>query len=999
MSNRVSRSNALAVLCRYSTQLRTRIAPVARASKLVIDALMRRQNDKSTPSSVNDRHAIPTQWRIESLEPRLLLSADAIPAVHLVVNDPTSGIGSTYIFNRGDGADWVDACFDASPNKLNTLQFGTDVSPTDIVARRVVDGQRGDKVALELAIAGTSDSVQLRSFFLDDDARNPSNPVQQVKFADGTVWNLSDILAQATKGTTADDALRGTVAAVTLQQGQAVVDTLAGLNGAVKLDAAAGVDVLDSGMGNTLYLFGKGDGQDTVLSYFDATPGKLNTLQFKTGVAPAEVSVARVADSQWGGNIALELAIAGTSDRITFNGFLYGGTPASDYNGLQRVSFADGTAWDISQLLFALGLGGTTGNDSISGTAAADLLNGAAGDDTLRGSGADDVIYGGAGDDSLYGEAGQDKLFGGAGDDMLNGADSNDVLVGGAGADTLYGQADNDTLDGGAGNDWLDGGDGNNTYLFGRGDGQDTVSFLEYGTMEELNTVQFKAGVLPSDVAARRVYDSQYDDITALELSIVGTSDHITVNFFYGDDPGNTYNPVQQLRFDDGTTWNIANILTELMRGTSANENIRATSGADEVNGQGGNDTIDGADGKDTISGGSGNDTLYGGADDDMLDGGSGNDWLDGGTGNNTYQFGRGDGQDTVGCSSDSTAGKLGTIQFKAGVLSTDVMVRRVYDSQQGGVNALELSIAGTEDRITVSYFFVGDDPAYGSSYYNPVQQVRFDDGKVWNIGALLAELGRGTDTDNVVRGSTGADTLNGEGGNDTLNGGSGNDALYGESGNDTLDGGSGNDWLDGGTGLNTYLFGRGDGQDTISYVNDSSAGKLGQPAQTSLGGKPGRLGQGRRRRRRRPGAGHQPATARWPARHRWRHAGGAAQRAHGPAGAAVAGLVAAGAVGGQPGAQPARCAVAGVDGPCRRTRQPARGGAGMGQPHGSLGTCRSAGRRRRPGAGAVRSAPAHAALVGGCGYGLGREGVDSGAGSGRDRTARAGRNAGGRPR
>ena len=242
-----------------------------------------------------------TQWRVESLEPRLLLSADAIPAVHLLSNDPPGGTGNTYIFNRGDGADWVDAYYDASPSKLNTLQFGTGVSPTDLVVRRVIDGQRGDNVALELAIAGSSDSVQVRSFFLDDDPRNPSNPVQQVKFADGTIWDLKTLANQAFLGSAGNDALRGTVGADSLQ-GQAGADTLVGLSGADVLDGGSGLDVLDGGPGNNLYLFGKGDGQDTVLSYLDATAGKLNTLQFKAGVAPAEVTAALAVDSQWGGN-------------------------------------------------------------------------------------------------------------------------------------------------------------------------------------------------------------------------------------------------------------------------------------------------------------------------------------------------------------------------------------------------------------------------------------------------------------------------------------------------------------------------------------------------------------------------------------------------------------------------------------------------------------------------------------------------------------------------
>ncbi|MFT3850217.1 MAG: hypothetical protein QM739_16570 [Propionivibrio sp.] len=51
-------------------------------------------------------------------------------------------------------------------------------------------------------------------------------------------------------------------------------------------------------------------------------------------------------------------------------------------------------------------------------------------------------------------------------------------------------------------------------------------------------------------------------------------------------------------------------------------------------------------------------------------------------------------------------------------------------------------------------------------------------------------------------------DFLFGSGGNDAINGGAGSDLLVGAGGNDTLDGYDGSD---------TYLFGRGDGQDTIT--------------------------------------------------------------------------------------------------------------------------------------------------------------------------------------
>ena len=100
---------------------------------------------------------------------------------------------------------------------------------------------------------------------------------------------------------------------------------------------------------------------------------------------------------------------------------------------------------------------------------------------------------------------GNDTIDGGSGTDTLNGGTGNDLLFGGADNDTLNGDAGNDTLDGGTGNDILSGGLGNNLYLFGKGDGQDMISMFNDATTGKFNTLQFKAGVLPSDVITTRV--------------------------------------------------------------------------------------------------------------------------------------------------------------------------------------------------------------------------------------------------------------------------------------------------------------------------------------------------------------------------------------------------------------------------------------------------------------------------------------------------------------
>jgi hypothetical protein len=90
--------------------------------------------------------------------------------------------------------------------------------------------------------------------------------------------------------------------------------------------------------------------------------------------------------------------------------------------------------------------------------------------------------------------------------------------------------------------------------------------------------------------------------------------------------------------------------------------------------------------------------------------------------------------------------------------------------------------------------------------------------------GNALGQTITGTNWNDTIYGFDGNDTLNGGAGADVLNGGTGNDWINGGTGSDTLIGGDGNDTLNGGLGADTYLFTRGDGQDTI-LDSDSTPG------------------------------------------------------------------------------------------------------------------------------------------------------------------------------
>ncbi|MEM7061673.1 MAG: pre-peptidase C-terminal domain-containing protein [Cyanobacteria bacterium P01_B01_bin.77] len=131
---------------------------------------------------------------------------------------------------------------------------------------------------------------------------------------------------------------------------------------------------------------------------------------------------------------------------------------------------------------------GTSGDDTIEGTAA---------DDTAAGDLGNDIIIGGAGDDILRGDlnsrspqdgesGGNDIIFGGEGNDRIGGKVRNDILSGDVGDDVIWGDDGDDILMGVTGNDILTGdngssGSGSDTFVFGNGDGTDTITDFEVG--------------------------------------------------------------------------------------------------------------------------------------------------------------------------------------------------------------------------------------------------------------------------------------------------------------------------------------------------------------------------------------------------------------------------------------------------------------------------------------------------------------------------------------
>jgi Ca2+-binding RTX toxin-like protein len=719
------------------------------------------------------------------------------------------GLGNdTYIFRRGSGNDTISNN-DSDTARVDTLVL-EGLNPADI--RVETNGNRPPTFDLAFTIRDTGESINVLNYFSDD-----RNKINAVKFADGTIWDRTAMISNVgIYGTAGDDTLYDFVGATSIDGGDgndrlnggtgdislfggngndwvfggdgadrldggngadflfgsegndllfggSGADMLEGSDGDDTLDGEAGDDTLNGGLGNDTYVFRRGSGNDTIHNY-DHEIGRTDTLLF-AGLNAADMRVQFLGRD-------LAFFIKDTGESIIVQDYFQG-------NDIDAATFADGTIWDRAAMI---------GNSALYGTDGSDWLHAHDFGARVFGSGGDDYLYGGAGNDSLDGGDGDDQIDAGAGDDLLTGDGGNDLLLGGSGDDTLQGNDGDDNLDGAAGDDMLNGDTGND--------------------------------------------------------SLWGDADNDTL--FGGD-------------------------------------------GNDVLSGGDGDDVLDGGAGSDHIQGDNGNDSLDGGAGDDTLQGGPGNDTyvFRRGSGNDTvwnwdFDIPRTDTLVLEGLNvADIRLEIRNNVDLAFVIKDTGESINVVvfYGGESFGIDAVRFADGTIWNRTEMIHnvgIFVdregtaGDDTLIGIS--DIANRMYGRDGNDSLYGGDLDDVLNGDGGDDVLLGGVGNDFLVGGAGNDTymidnagsltiensndgtdtvessiswvlsdnienlrLTGNSSIDAtgnalansLFGNSASNFLDGGTGNDTLNGGVGNDVYLFGRGDGQDTISEGYDSTDGKL----------------------------------------------------------------------------------------------------------------------------------------------------------------------------
>lgn len=380
---------------------------------------------------------------------------------------------------------------------VDTIEFGAGISPSDVVLRNT-------RFNLGIDLPGGGYVGVIDMFSGGGTVRIDNRSIEFIKFADGTIWDQQKIMSQTLVSTAGNDVIY-------VAQSDALVDAgdgddqVYGGDGNDTIFGGAGSDQLYGGRGNNVLIGGAGN------DLLDAEVG-FNVLRFDTGFGQ---------DTVWLGSGSLQLAfgigIAPADVTVRSNGVgdiilmcpngdslkLQSVTDTSTgamYRNIPTVTFADGTIWTADAFKAR----------AVSGS---DLPN------------------------SLYGFDTADYMVGGAGDDLLFGLNGDDVLNGGAGADTL------------------DGGVGNDVYLFARGDGSDVIrESTADASPTKRNVLRFASGIAAADVSVRQVGAN-------LRVNIFGSADQISIsNFYFGGNPSNPSNPVQQIEFADGIVWDLTKI-------------------------------------------------------------------------------------------------------------------------------------------------------------------------------------------------------------------------------------------------------------------------------------------------------------------------------------------------------------------------------------------------------------------------------------------------------
>jgi len=605
----------------------------------------------------------------------------------------------TYRFGRGDGHDTIiEDSWNAAD--VDRIELKAGVTAENVHLKRVRDPKNWWNVDdLVLTIVDTGETITVKKHF------NESNrhAIEEIVFADGTVWDAEEIRSRVLIGGDGDDELYGFNNRDNVIAGGEGNDTLIGSNGNDTLIAGPGNDVLRGGRGSDVYRFGPGEGFNTIEEGYD--PEATDVVELAEGITPEDVTV------RWIRERDMTVALPDGTMILVRNQADW--WAAGNGTGIEELRFADGTVWNRAALA-ERAIVGTDGDDDIVSGYGDDTLDGGAGNDTFFNLGGYDTYHFGSGDGQDTIEGGRGKIifkegidqlsvsFASDGSDLiatvdttgdtirirnwvgtwsggridrfefangaaltatevtsllnvesdseiLYGSPGDDLIIGSEKHSTIYGREGSDTLIGGAGRDTLYGGSGVNTYVMQRGSGLDTVYAsigIEDGDTIADDTVAFEPGVSVEDISVQMGQPSwgamQPGDVGYVEMVVgFGGDDAVIIRNESGNDLGR--GAVRRFRFEDGTELSLEEMIARADSGVMGSQ-WREQGDPALLLGSAADDSIEDYTGESVVvRAGANDDNVYLAGGDNIVSAGSGNDTVHTGFGNDVIAGEAGD--------------------------------------------------------------------------------------------------------------------------------------------------------------------------------------------------------------------------------------------------------------------------------------------------------------------------------------------------------------------
>ena len=386
-----------------------------------------------------------------------------------------AGGNDTYIYNAGDGFDWIHDKFG-----YDTIRLGEGITASMLTMNRWDDGQ------LEITFDGVEGNIVIDNYFNDDD-----NKIEKIILNDGTeITDFTPYFTSVETDTNYAASGNGKIQNITAIGSSNITlignsnnNTISGNSGNNTFEGKGGDDrLVDNQGGDDTYIYNLGDGNDTINDV-----GGIDTIKFGAGIALENLAFMQTSDNL---NIWFHNQDGGISIENYFT---------NPDNKIERFELADGTViTDITNHITAIGSNESIvlpdgvfqahlwgdGNTSATGNSLDNWLGGNLGNNTFEGKGGNDYFCDEQGGNDTY-------IYNlGDGYDCISDTNGNDTIQFGTGI-TTNNVSFNQTAE------------GNLEIRFGEEEGSIVIEdYFNVNTDKKIENFAFSDGTTLSDISS-----------------------------------------------------------------------------------------------------------------------------------------------------------------------------------------------------------------------------------------------------------------------------------------------------------------------------------------------------------------------------------------------------------------------------------------------------------------------------------------------------------------